>query len=234
MILAASSVITTATITSSVVIFIVLSVVLALAGTSATLAIADKVTQHKKPEVKDILTGIRQHFWRLLAMEVLKTLAYVAVLLLAVVVMALIYPFNRQISFFVAAVIFAVPAIHLYLGLLFRYPLLVRNKLSPLDALRHSYKLFQANKGRVFATAVLMLVTFTVVDLIRSTLVYFANMDLTWLFSFLYLLIVVWSFIYLFTVFPTLQQPLQKKHITLPVEQPQKVATQKRKKSRKR
>lgn len=234
MILAASSVITTTTITSSIVIFVILSVVLALAGTSATLALVDKVTQHKKQEATGIFTGIRQYFWRLLAMEILKTLAYVAVLLLAVVVMAVIYPFSHQISFFVAAIIFAVLAIHLYLGLLFRYPLLIRKQLSPLDALRHSYKLFHANKGRVFATAVLILVTFTVVDLIRSAILYLADIDLTWLFSFLYLLIVVWSFIYLFTVFPALQQPLPKKHITLPVEQPQKRVTRKRTKSRKR
>lgn len=233
MILATATVITT-TITSSVVIFIILSILLALAGTSATLALVDKVMQHKKPEAADIIGGIRQYFWRLFAMEILKTLAYLAVLLLAVVVMALIYPLSNPLSFFVAAVIFAVLAIHLYLGLIFRYPLLVRKQLSPLDTLRHSYKLFQANKGRVFATAVLILVTFTVVDLIRSAILYLAKIDLTWLFSFLYLIIVVWSFIYLFTIFPTLQQPVSKKHVTLPLRQPQKTVTQKRTKSRKR
>ena len=233
MILAAATVITTTT-TSSIVLFVILSILLALAGTSATLALVDKVTQHKKPEAADIIVGIRQYFWRLFAMEILKTLAYLAALLLAVVVMALIYPLSNPLSFFVAAVIFAVLAIHLFLGLLFRYPLLVRKQLAPLDALRHSYKLFHANKGRIFATAVLILVTFTVVDLIRSTILYLTKIDLTWLFSFLYLIIVVWSFIYLFTIFPTLQQPLSKKRITLPLHQPQKTVTQKRTKNRKR
>lgn len=188
----------------AIVIYIFLVVIIGIKATAASVVLINKATLNKQPVFADIIPAIKQYAWKVFVVEFGKAGAYFFALLICFILMGAIYAFNKQAAFIIAALVFIVLAIHLFLGFMMRFPTLIREQTTPINALKLSYRRFTQNRARLFIAAILILATFSIVDLINSFSMQLAETLASWIGSILYVIVAAWSTTYLFLIYPTL------------------------------